>query len=217
MELYTFTGATNADGRGVLRVKADHPVELLPGFHRILEEMPDSDTVQSFTLVDKVGEETSGGYHYAWYRVKDYSCTVDKTAVVARKAESTALTNSITFVALTENGTIDPVTAGEHTELFAAWEPGVSYTVGNVRRYGDKLFQCIQAHVSQADWTPDKTASLWKNIADPAEEWPEWSQPIGAQDAYSTGDKVSYSGKHWVSNCDNNVWTPGVYGWDEVA
>ena len=44
----------------------------------------------------------------------------------------------------------------------------------------------------------------------------EWKQPTGAQDAYSKGDKVSHSSKHWVSDYDANVWEPGVYGWSEV-
>ena len=148
--------------------------------------------------------------------VENYSCTYDKITVVARRVEDNALTNSITFVALTENGTIDPVTAGEHAELFAEWQPGISYTVGNIRRYDDKLYKCIQAHTSQSGWEPDVAASLWRGIADPAEEWPEWSQPIGASDAYQNGDKVSHADKHWISTVDNNVWEPGVYGW-EVA
>jgi len=135
----------------------------------------------------------------------------------AANTEEIALANSIAFVALAENGTIDPVTAGEHTAIFAGWEPGVSYSIGNIRRYEEKLYQCIQAHVSQQDWTPPVATSLWKNIADPAEEWPEWAQPIGAADAYQTGDKVKHNNKHWVSTANNNVWEPGVYGWNEVS
>lgn len=123
---------------------------------------------------------------------------------------------SIVFVTLAENDSIDAVTAGEHAELFAAWAAGISYTVGNIRRYGDLLYKCIQAHTSQEDWTPPATPSLWRNIADPAEEYPEWSQPVGASDAYQNGDKVSHNDKHWTSTVDNNVWEPGVYGWDEV-
>lgn len=30
------------------------------------------------------------------------------------------------------------------------------------------------------------------------------------------GDKVSYEGKHWVSDIDNNVWAPATYGWSQV-
>lgn len=60
-----------------------------------------------------------------------------------------------------------------------------------------------------------KAASLWSVAADPAEEWPEWSQPVGAHDAYAAGDKVSHNDKKWKSTCDGNVWEPGVYGWTE--
>lgn len=130
------------------------------------------------------------------------------------KTEETALATSIAFVVLAEAGTIDEVTAAEHTSVFSEWEPDVNYAVGNLRRYCEKLYKCIQAHRSQSDWTPDVAVSLWAKAGDPAEEWPEWSQPIGAQDAYMSGDKVTHNGKHWVSNADNNVWEPGVYGWD---
>ena len=57
--------------------------------------------------------------------------------------------------------------------------------------------------------------SLWVSISDPAEEWPEWSQPLGEHDAYSKGAKVSHNGKHWISDLDANVWEPGQYGWTE--
>ena len=43
----------------------------------------------------------------------------------------------------------------------------------------------------------------------------DWSQPIGAHDAYSKNAKVSHNGKHWTSSVDSNVWEPGVYGWEE--
>ena len=143
----------------------------------------------------------------------------------AARAEAAAarcekLVDSIVFVKLAETGAIDEVTATEHTEIFAAWEPDVKYESGNLRRYPEsdgKLYKCIQAHKSQADWTPDVAVSLWVVAGDPAEEWPEWSQPIGAQDAYMNGDKVSHNEKHWVSDYDNNVWVPGVFGWHEDA
>ena len=127
---------------------------------------------------------------------------------------------SITFVALAESGGIDEVTASEHADLFAEWAYPVAYTVGQLRRHNGTLYKCVQAHTSQADWTPDTAASLWSVAADPAEEWPAWSQPVGAHDAYAKGDKVSHNGKHWTSNVDSNVWEPGTAGtenlWIEV-
>lgn len=131
----------------------------------------------------------------------------------------TALTAaaSIAFVTLCETGSIDAATASEHTELFAAWAYPVAYKAGQIRRYAGALYKCVQAHTSQETWTPDVSASLWSKTSDPAEEWPEWSQPVGAHDAYAKGDKVSHSGKHWTSDVDGNVWEPGVYGWTEVT
>ena len=124
-------------------------------------------------------------------------------------------TNNIVFVTLAEAGSIDDVTVAEHAELFAPWAYPVSYAVGQIRRYKETLYKCVQAHTSQADWTPDTAVSLWSKTSDPAEEWPAWSQPVGAHDAYSQGAKVSHNGRHWISSVDSNVWEPGVYGWTE--
>lgn len=127
------------------------------------------------------------------------------------------IANSITFVTLAESGSIDDVTASEHADLFSPWAYPVNYTVGQIRKHANKLYKCLQAHTSQADWNPEDSPSLWVGISDPAEEWPEWSQPVGSTDAYAQGDKVSHGGKHWISNVDGNVWEPGVYGWTEVT
>ena len=45
---------------------------------------------------------------------------------------------------------------------------------------------------------------------------PEWEQP-DSTNAYKTGDKVTYNGKTYVSICDNNVWNPTEYGWEEIV
>lgn len=124
--------------------------------------------------------------------------------------------SEIAFVVLAENGAIDAVTAGEHADIFLPWQSGIAYTAGNLRQYGGKLYKCVQAHTSQEGWEPDKVASLWTLTHDPAEEWPNWSAPIGAQDAYQQGAKVTHSEKHWTSDIDSNVWEPGVYGWTEA-
>lgn len=156
------------------------------------------------------------------YNKKTMSIAEKQALEVAGMAiETINATASIAFVVMAENGTIDEVTAGEHMSIFAPWKPDVDYVPGNLRVYpadgGDqKLYKCVQAHKSQSDWTPDVAVSLWSTASDPAIEFPEWSQPLGAHDAYQTGDKVSHNGKHWISTADNNVWEPGVYGWNEI-
>lgn len=105
-------------------------------------------------------------------------------------------------------------TALDYKELYPLWLTGHAYSIGDRVRYSETLYKCVQAHTSQTDWTPDITPALWTVVS--IDEWPEWRQPTGAQDAYSFGDKVSHNGKHWVSDYDNNVWEPGAFGWSEA-
>ncbi len=101
--------------------------------------------------------------------------------------------------------------------LMPEWDPnGYEYFPAERVTYNGEYYRCIQNHKSQADWTPDTAVSLWVNIADPAEEFPEWKQPSGAHDAYNKGDKVTHLEKHWISDIDANVYEPSVYGWTEV-
>lgn len=136
-----------------------------------------------------------------------------------QKAELSAQRDvaEIIFVSLAETGTIDEVTATEHVDVFEQWVYPKAYSVGKIVQDGGKLYKCVQAHTSQADWPPADTPALWNKIGDPTEEYPEWSQPLGAHDAYPLGAKVSHNGKKWVSDVASNVWEPGVYGWTEVT
>ena len=110
---------------------------------------------------------------------------------------------------------VDDETALDHIEAFPKWEINHEYETGFRCRYNDVLYKVLQNHTSQASWTPDVATSLFVRVDDPAIEWPEWVQPVGAVDAYAAGAKVSHNNKHWVSDVDNNVWEPGVYGWTE--
>ena len=104
----------------------------------------------------------------------------------------------------------------EVPELFPIWNPNsIAYAVGDRVQHESKLYSCIQAHTSQESWQPSLTPALWNLVS--IEEWPEWVQPAGAHDAYAKDDKVLHNGKKWISIVDNNVWEPGVYGWNEIT
>lgn len=103
----------------------------------------------------------------------------------------------------------------DNKAAFPFWNGnGLKYVIDDIVRYNDKVYRVILAHTSQLDWTPDVAVSLFVEIS--LEEFPEWKQPEGAHDAYKLGAKCSHNGKHWICTYDNNIYEPGVYGWDEI-
>lgn len=57
----------------------------------------------------------------------------------------------------------------EAVELFPVWQTDTAYEAGIRVRYGDKLYRCVQAHTSQADWTPDITPALYSEVEEPGQ------------------------------------------------
>lgn len=115
----------------------------------------------------------------------------------------------------TAGAKLDDAAALEAMALYPLWEAGQAYALDARIRYGDFLYRVVQAHTSQADWTPDQTPALFVKVS--LAEWPEWVQPTGTHDAYNTGDKVTYNGEHYVSLIDGNTWAPDAYpdGWEK--
>ena len=98
--------------------------------------------------------------------------------------------------------------------LFPDWVSGEAVAVGAVRQFDGALYQVVQAHTTQADWTPPTVPALWAAVRQT--EGPTvdpWVQPTGSSDAYGIGDLVTFEGQTWESTAANNVWSPGVFGW----
>lgn len=112
--------------------------------------------------------------------------------------------------------------AMEVATIYDPWAVGKPYAAGDFVTYGEngvgdpQLYKVVQAHTSQADWTPDVTASLYTAIGLDAQGYPVWSQPTGAHDAYNSGDIVDYHGTLYRSLIDGNVYSPEAYpdGWE---
>ena len=109
----------------------------------------------------------------------------------------------------------------EVATIYDQWKVGKSYKVDEYLIYGindvgdPQLYKVVQAHTSQADWTPNVTASLYVAIGLDESGYPVWSQPTGAHDAYNIGDIVNYNGTLYESLIDGNVYSPDAYptGW----
>lgn len=109
------------------------------------------------------------------------------------------------------------------SSVFDAWAVNVKYITGEWVSYGvnavgdPQLYQVLQDHTSQEQYTPDIATSLYKAVGIDPSGIPTWVQPLGATDAYKLDDVVMHNSKKWKSTIDANVWEPGVYGWEEVT
>lgn len=117
---------------------------------------------------------------------------------------------------------LDDDKALEVATIYDPWKAGKPYAVGEFVTYGEnsvgdpQLYKVVQAHTSQADWTPNATASLYSAIGLDVGGYPIWSQPTGAHDAYNKGDVVNYKDTLYKSLIDGNVYAPDAYpaGWE---
>lgn len=113
----------------------------------------------------------------------------------------------------------------EIPSVYPAYAVGKAYKTKDVFSYGinavgdPQLYQVLQGHTSAAEWTPDTAVSLYKAIGVTETGYPVWVQPLGATDAYNTGDIVSYNDALYISTIDGNVWSPEAYpaGWKAYA
>ena len=127
-------------------------------------------------------------------------------------------TKAMTLRALIEKSatSLDDGDALKGVELFPKWAENESYAIGDRVRYEGILYKCLIEHTSQSDWIPSDAISLWAKVLIPDPEViPEWEQPESTN-PYMKGDKVRHIDKVWVSDIDNNVWEPSIYGWSEV-
>ena len=107
----------------------------------------------------------------------------------------------------------------EAVNLFPNWNgEGIAYKKDERVKFEGNLYRCLQAHTSQAAWTPIAAASLWAKVLIPDENViPEWEQP-DSTNPYMKGDKVMFNNKTYESLIDNNIWSPAAYpaGWKEI-
>lgn len=111
--------------------------------------------------------------------------------------------------------TLSDEQAMEVATVYDEWQPDKQYAQGVYLTHGTngvgdpQLYKVAQAHTSQADWTPDKTAALYVAIGLDDDGYPVWSQPTGAHDAYNKGDVVDHDGTLYESQIDGNTTVPG--------
>jgi hypothetical protein len=92
-----------------------------------------------------------------------------------------------------------------------AWVAGEQVQVGTLRTYGGATYRCLQAHVTQEDWTPDVVPALWAVVVEEPEEPPAGQQPWAVGMAYNVNDEVTYEGATYrclQAHTSQAGWTP---------
>ena len=112
-----------------------------------------------------------------------------------RIAKIAATLNAATAAArITIKGQLDSIgddAVAEVAALFPDWTPGVKVAPGDVLAWDGTLVEVIQAHTTQADWTPDKVPALFRIHRTP--QMTEWVAGI----AVKAGERFGYGGATW--------------------
>lgn len=82
----------------------------------------------------------------------------DKEKTAGEQLETLKKAASITAAGFTDEQ------AAKVPDLYPAWEPAEAVQPGDRRSYGGKLYKAVQAHTTQADWTPDAVPALWAEV-----------------------------------------------------
>lgn len=150
-------------------------------------------------------------------------CGTEVSDVFVRGADNINIENINAVFEAARYALLDSVSDEQITQmtsLIDEWEPGVPLRPNQLVTHQGIVYRVQQGHVSQADWSPEVSPSLFRALGSEDEassKWPQWVQPTGSHDAYSKGDRVTYNGIRFESEVDNNVWAPSVWGWRQAV
>ena len=204
---YAPTNYLTENGKMILNFNTNTEVMLENGFKEIINVVPSYDANTQVVTMDS-------------YTEGDTTITVNYVVTAKPLTKEEQLENqknlALTFFA----ETLSDAQALQVPMLFDNFDGnGVAYEVGKRVLYNDILYKVIQAHTSQAEWTPVAAPSLFAKVINETIDGsiPEFEQP-DSTNPYMKGDRVIFNGKVYESLIDNNVYSPSDYpaGWKEI-
>ena len=205
---YAPTNYLTENGKMILNFNTNIEVMLENGFKEIINVVPSYDANTQVVTMDSYTEE-------------DTTITVNYVVTAKPLTKEEQLENqrnlALTFFA----ETLSDAQALQVPMLFDEFDGnGVAYEVGKRIVYNGVLYKVIQAHTSQAEWTPIAAPSLFAKVINETIDGsiPEFEQP-DSTNPYMKGDRVIFNGKVYESLIDNNVYSPSDYpaGWKEIT
>lgn len=205
---YAPTNYLTENGKMILNFNTNIEVMLENGFKEVINVVPSYDANTQVVTMDSYTEE-------------DTTITVNYVVTAKPLSKEEQLENqkklALTFFA----ETLTDAQALQVPMLFEEFDGnGVAYEVGKRVLYNDTLYKVIQAHTSQAEWTPAAAPSLFAKVINETIDGsiPEFEQP-DSTNPYMKGNRVTFNGKVYESLIDNNVYSPEAYpaGWKEIT
>ena len=205
---YAPTNYLTENGKMILNFNTNIEVMLENGFKEIINVVPSYDANTQVVTMDSYTEEAT-------------TITVNYVVTAKPLTKEEQLENQRNLALTLFAETLSDAQALQVPMLFDDFDGnGVAYEVGKRVLYNDILYKVIQAHTSQADWTPVAAPSLFAKVINETIDGsiPEFEQP-GSTNPYMKGDKVIFNGKVYESLIDNNVYSPEAYpaGWKEIT
>ena len=205
---YAPTNYLTENGKMILNFNTNIEVMLENGFKEIINVVPSYDANTQVVTMDSYTEEAT-------------TITVNYVVTAKPLTKEEQLENQRNLALTLFAETLSDAQALQVPMLFDDFDGnGVAYEVGKRVLYNDILYKVIQAHTSQADWTPVAAPSLFAKVINETIDGsiPEFEQP-GSTNPYMKGDKVVFNGKVYESLIDNNVYSPEAYpaGWKEIT
>ena len=205
---YAPTNYLTENGKMILNFNTNTEVMLENGFKEIINVVPSYDANTQVVTRDSYTED-------------DTTITVNYVVTAKPLTKEEQLENqrnlALTFFA----ETLSDAQALQVPMLFDEFNGnGVAYEVGKRIMFEGVLYKVIQAHTSQAEWTPTAAPSLFAKVINETVDGsiPEFEQP-DSTNPYMKGDRVLFNGKVYESLIDNNVYSPEAYpaGWKEIT
>ena len=205
---YAPTNYLTENGKMILNFNTNIEVMLENGFKEIINVVPSYDANTQVVTMDSYTEEAT-------------TITVNYVVTAKPLTKEEQLENQRNLALIFFAETLSDAQALQVPMLFDEFDGnGVAYEVGKRVLYNDILYKVIQAHTSQADWTPIAAPSLFAKVINETIDGsiPEFEQP-DSTNPYMKGDKVIFNGKVYESLIDNNVYSPEAYpaGWKEIT
>ena len=205
---YAPTNYLTENGKMILNFNTNIEVMLENGFKEIINVVPSYDANTQVVTMDSYTEEAT-------------TITVNYVVTAKPLTKEEQLENQRNLALIFFAETLSDAQALQVPMLFDEFDGnGVAYEVGKRVLYNDILYKVIQAHTSQADWTPVAAPSLFAKVINETIDGsiPEFEQP-DSTNPYMKGDKVIFNGKVYESLIDNNVYSPEAYpaGWKEIT